>query len=168
VSAPSAQNSNQVGTIGTDSDRVDVNAEDIDAVSVNTKEIGIGSISEGDTTAIEQFDLNNGRQLSRSAQFTNGVDTSNVEIYNGNKGMDGNVGLGAFIVVFGVDQANNSNRFQDVVNLIRGGGVSVINQNSNSTPSSRSYAEADSGLILAMGSGTYDVATIGFSVRVFN
>jgi len=38
----SAQNSNQVGTIGTDSDRVDVNAEDIDAVSVNTDDVTIG------------------------------------------------------------------------------------------------------------------------------
>jgi len=47
----SAQNSNQVGTIGTDSDRVDVNAEDIDAVSVNT-----AGLTVGDGSPISQID----------------------------------------------------------------------------------------------------------------
>jgi hypothetical protein len=43
----SAQNSGQVGTIGTDNDRVDVNAEDISAVLTNTERLGNGRLFAG-------------------------------------------------------------------------------------------------------------------------
>jgi len=80
----SAQNSNQVGTIGTDSDRVDVNAEDIDAVSVNTDGINrakVGTkIYDSDRTTyfegtpkVVPFD-------SSDYDFENGADLANNRI----------------------------------------------------------------------------------------
>jgi len=180
MSGSASAGTQQAGTIGTANDPVDVesedinnadtvttdtlNAQDIDAASVSTDKVDFTGMTTGATSLLSKGQSGTNRIFVELAQFTDGVSTTQTEIYEPDT-----VGEFPFCNRVVVAGANGGVRFIDTLTYLSAGNVNVISSNGRENPPSRSYFVGGGfNLSLTMGSGSFEVAAVGTGINLLS